>query len=325
MTSGSTVLVTGGAGYIGSHPVRALRAAGRDVVVLDSLELGDAEAVIDAPLLVGNITDRDLVIDRRLRLSWFPMPACRPNPRLHPLEKILMPFPIQRRNLMCGTLAAAAVSATPRFNTLAVEDSDAAPKPLGHGSVVLFQGDSITDAGRDRGQGGANNPRGLGRGYAMLIAAGLLRDHAAAEIKVFNRGISGNKVPDLAARWQAECYDLKPSVLSNLIGVNDIWHKLHGRYDGTVADYQSGFEALLKETRERLPETRIVVCEPFVLRCGAVNDSWFPEFDHRRAECADVAQSMSLDFVPFQAMFDSASERSAAREWASDGVHPTLG
>jgi UDP-glucose-4-epimerase GalE len=56
-----TVLVTGGAGYIGSHTVRALREAGRDVVVLDSLELGRREAVIDSPLVVGNITDQDLV------------------------------------------------------------------------------------------------------------------------------------------------------------------------------------------------------------------------------------------------------------------------
>lgn len=57
----STILVTGGAGYIGSHTVRALRRAGREVVVLDSLELGRAGAVIDAPLVVGSITDADLV------------------------------------------------------------------------------------------------------------------------------------------------------------------------------------------------------------------------------------------------------------------------
>jgi UDP-glucose 4-epimerase len=57
-----TVLVTGGAGYIGSHTVRALRAAGREVVVIDSLELGKPEAVIDAPLVVGEIRDADLVI-----------------------------------------------------------------------------------------------------------------------------------------------------------------------------------------------------------------------------------------------------------------------
>jgi UDP-glucose-4-epimerase GalE len=56
-----TVLVTGGAGYIGSHTVRALRAAGTDVVVLDTLEYGHAEAVLDAPLEVGDIADAELV------------------------------------------------------------------------------------------------------------------------------------------------------------------------------------------------------------------------------------------------------------------------
>ena len=61
MSNRGSILVTGGAGYIGSHTVRALRALDRDVVVLDSLELGVAEAVIDAPLIVGNITDGALV------------------------------------------------------------------------------------------------------------------------------------------------------------------------------------------------------------------------------------------------------------------------
>ncbi|MEM9513437.1 MAG: UDP-glucose 4-epimerase GalE [Actinomycetota bacterium] len=54
-------LVTGGAGYIGSHTVRAMTQAGRRVVVLDSLELGDAHAVVDAPLVVGDSSDGDLV------------------------------------------------------------------------------------------------------------------------------------------------------------------------------------------------------------------------------------------------------------------------
>jgi len=56
-----TVLVTGGAGYIGSHTVRQLRAIGRDVVVLDSLELGRADSLFDTPLVVGDIADTDLV------------------------------------------------------------------------------------------------------------------------------------------------------------------------------------------------------------------------------------------------------------------------
>lgn len=64
-TLDGTILVTGGAGFIGSHTVRSLREAGRDVVVLDSLELGRREAVIDAPLLVGNFSDTDLVTAMR--------------------------------------------------------------------------------------------------------------------------------------------------------------------------------------------------------------------------------------------------------------------
>jgi UDP-glucose-4-epimerase GalE len=55
------VLVTGGAGYIGSHVTRLLRDRGRDVVVLDTLERGRKEAVLDAPLAVGDIADADLV------------------------------------------------------------------------------------------------------------------------------------------------------------------------------------------------------------------------------------------------------------------------
>jgi UDP-glucose 4-epimerase len=56
-----TVLVTGGAGYIGSHTVRLLRERGRDVVVLDSMEFGHEPAVLGAPLVVGAIDDADLV------------------------------------------------------------------------------------------------------------------------------------------------------------------------------------------------------------------------------------------------------------------------
>lgn len=53
--------MTGGAGCIGSHTARALRGAGREIVVLDSLELGEEDAVLGAPLVVGDIADGDLV------------------------------------------------------------------------------------------------------------------------------------------------------------------------------------------------------------------------------------------------------------------------
>ncbi len=240
-----------------------------------------------------------------------------------------MTSPINRRGFVCRSLvAAAATGAVTRLSPAlgaAAPERQPAEHPLEEGSVVLFQGDSITDARRDRKEISANNPRGLGSGYPMLIASGLLRDHPASKMKIYNRGISGNKVPDLDARWQEDCIDLKPDILSILIGVNDIWHKLNGRYDGTVDTYEAGLRTLLERTRETLPQTRIVICEPFVLRCGAVNDSWFPEFDDRRAACLKVAHAMSLDVVPFQTMFDEATGgKIPPAYWAADGVHPTV-
>ena len=56
-----TILVTGGAGYIGSHTVRLLTEQGRDVVVLDTLELGVRERVADVDLVQGDIADHKLV------------------------------------------------------------------------------------------------------------------------------------------------------------------------------------------------------------------------------------------------------------------------
>ena len=56
-----TVLITGGAGYIGSITTRLIRASGRGVVVLDTLENGHRKAVGDAPFVQGDIADSDLV------------------------------------------------------------------------------------------------------------------------------------------------------------------------------------------------------------------------------------------------------------------------
>ena len=61
MPANSTVLVTGGAGYIGSHTVLQLVARGERVVVLDDLSTGFRQAVRDVPLVVGNVGDRKLV------------------------------------------------------------------------------------------------------------------------------------------------------------------------------------------------------------------------------------------------------------------------
>ncbi len=192
-------------------------------------------------------------------------------------------------------------------------------------SVILFQGDSITDAGRDRKkEGNPNDKNAMGQGYVYSIATELLSDRAGDNLKIYNRGISGNKVYQLAERWDKDCLELKPDVLSILIGVNDIWHTLNGNYNGTLEKYENDYRALLQRTVKALPAVKLVICEPFVLRCGAVNDKWFPEFDGYRAAAKKMADEFDARFVPFQAMFDKALAQAPASHWAGDGVHPTM-
>ncbi len=224
-------------------------------------------------------------------------------------------------SLALGSAAAASLTSIP------AQAGDWPGKPrelVSKGNVILFQGDSITDAGRSREQAAVPNEQpGLGNGYAWLAAAQLLTERPGSGLKVFNRGISGHKVYQLAERWDADCLAIKPDVLSILIGVNDIWHKLTGNYNGTVEVYEKDYHQLLERTRKALPRVKLVVCEPFVLRCGAVTDKWFPEFDAFRAAARRVAVAHKALFVPFQSMFDEAVKYAPAEHWAKDGVHPS--
>lgn len=219
------------------------------------------------------------------------------------------------------SLRSAAVSLVLSAGLTACASSPSMIKP---GATVLFQGDSITDTGRDRGtQGEANNGLALGNGYASFAASALLTDPALEGVRVFNRGISGHKVFQLAERWERDTLDLEPDILSILIGVNDIWHARDGKYDGTVEVYEQDYDALLERTRDALPNVTLVVCEPFVLRCGAVSEDWFPEFDEYRAAALRVAERHEALFVPFQSAFDNALSIAPPAHWADDGVHPS--
>jgi lysophospholipase L1-like esterase len=192
------------------------------------------------------------------------------------------------------------------------------------GNTILFQGDSITDAGRNRDLAAeANSPAAMGNGYAWLAASQLLVDMPDAGLKIFNRGISGDKVYQLADRWQADCLDIKPDVLSILVGVNDFAHVFKHGYEGTLEKYETDYRALIKRTREALPEVRLVLGEPFVLNTGLVDESWIEPFAAYRAAARRVAEEAGAAFVPFQKMFDAAVKIAPPAHWAADGVHPT--
>ena len=193
------------------------------------------------------------------------------------------------------------------------------------GLRVLFQGDSITDAGRNRGAYYANNGAGMGSGYVYQIVSQLLAKHPDKDLKFYNRGISGNKVFQLANRWEDDCMQLQPDVLSILIGVNDYWHTLSHHYQGTPEIFEQDLRQLLKDTTERFPNMKLILGEPFAVKGGsAIGAEWAKNFPAYQQVIRNLATEMNTGFIPFQQVFDEALELAPVQYWCPDGVHPSI-
>ena len=186
---------------------------------------------------------------------------------------------------------------------------------------ILFQGDSITDAGRAR-----DNDVNVGRGYPLMVKASLGFE-APGRYEFVNRGISGNRIVDVYARIKNDIINLKPDVMSILIGVNDVWHEFAESPNGVSADkYYKIYDMLIEEVKNALPDIKIMIMEPFVLKACATEEKWdcFNSEVKKRAEMAKkIAQKYNLPFISLQDGFDKLSKNIEESYWLADGVHPT--
>ena len=207
---------------------------------------------------------------------------------------------------------------------LSLVSTSLAQGPLfGNGARVLFQGDSITDMGRGR----TEDPNHLlGHGYAFLIAAKEGAGFPERRFIFINRGISGNTSEDLATRWQADALDLKPDVLSILIGVNDVGHPLNADQPFSVEDYEKRYDKLLADTVAALPGVKLILGEPFFglgKGTAAHIERWQTIMPQVRAVVAKLGEKYHAPVVHYQQVFDAAVKRASIDYWIWDGVHPT--
>lgn len=196
---------------------------------------------------------------------------------------------------------------------------------LKDGAVILFQGDSITDGNRGRDK----DPNHImGHGYAFSIASRIGADYPEKNYQFYNRGISGNKVIDLENRWQADTLDLKPDVLSILIGVNDStsvvcnWEPIV-----TPEKYEAIYDGLLTQTQSLFPNILLVLGEPFILKGSRVNDNWdafSSDILRRQIIVRKLAAKYNAVYVGFQDVFTNACKKAPIDYWIWDGVHPTV-
>ena len=229
-----------------------------------------------------------------------------------------------RRNfLKNNSLATVGVSTLPFMGTAASLKNSLGKHA--EDATILFQGDSITDAGRDRARYYANDAEGMGNGYVFQIVAELMGANPGTKMRFYNRGISGNKVYQLAERWDDDCLNLKPDVLSILIGVNDFWHTLSWNYKGTAKTYESDLRKLLDLTMNNLPDLKLIIGEPFAVPGGnAITNEWDEDFPKYREAAAAIAVDYKAGFIPYQEIFNKALKEAPVSYWCPDGVHPSI-
>ena len=189
------------------------------------------------------------------------------------------------------------------------------------GYTILFQGDSITDGGRQRTGNDLNHT--MGQDYAYILAAEIGSDIPDRNLHFINRGISGERINDLAARWKEDTLALKPEVLSILVGINDLFGS---RGLLTPLEFEVYYDKLLSDTVAALPGTKIVLGEPFLLPVGKHQQNYTQELGElkkRQAVVAKLAAKYHLPVVHYQEAFDDAMKKAPADYWSWDGLHPT--
>jgi len=179
---------------------------------------------------------------------------------------------------------------------------------------VLFVGDSITDAGR------RDDPDGLGFGYVRRIAQALASrgDRRA----ILNRGIGGDRIGDLRARWETDAIALAPSTLSVYVGVNDTWRRFDQGLETSIEHFEGIYRELLEEARAA-SNPRLILVEPFLAPVSEEQREWLDDLAGKRDAVASLATEFGAAFVPLHRILTVAAAHHGAAAIAADGVHPT--
>ncbi|MFH1496495.1 MAG: SGNH/GDSL hydrolase family protein [Verrucomicrobiota bacterium] len=183
--------------------------------------------------------------------------------------------------------------------------------------TFLFYGDSITDCGRDRG-----NLANLGGGYVNQINARLGLACASPALRVINTGISGNRIYDLETRLEADLLAHKPSVVTFLIGINDVWRRYDRDLLSPAADFAAAYHRVLTRIQSEL-KPQLVLMEPFLLPVPEDRRKWREDLDPKITVVRDLAVEFGADLIPLDGLFAAAACRAPAAFWLPDGVHPS--
>ena len=190
---------------------------------------------------------------------------------------------------------------------------------------LLFFGDSLTDMYRNFDKT-VDMSTSYGTGFVFDVAAQLMYERPGY-YQIVNRGQGGSKVTDLYARYYEDVIEENPDILTILIGVNDVWHEII-THSGTPIDvFEQTYFRLIEEIKEKLPNTQIIIMEPFFLEGSATISILkpFKEVYKYASICKKVAEQTNCIYIPLQQAFDEAIKNGGSTQMLFDGLHTNPG
>ncbi|NLD86696.1 MAG: SGNH/GDSL hydrolase family protein [Clostridiales bacterium] len=183
-------------------------------------------------------------------------------------------------------------------------------------SVIVFQGDSITDAGRT-----APGSYNLGDGYAAMAIGALKSLYPDYNLTLYNRGVSGDRVSDLAERWDRDTLDLNPALVSILIGINDVWHYRANGAPFDLVRLEEDYVSIVESTLRR--GSKLIILEPFAFHHDVFREIWRSDLWKVIQVIRRIALRYADAYIPLDGIFHEEAIKVGSVSLTTDGVHPT--
>lgn len=183
------------------------------------------------------------------------------------------------------------------------------------GKRIVFIGDSITDSGR------REDPNQIGTGYVRIIHDYLIVTYPDKKLDILNKGISGDRVTDLAFRWGTDVIELDPDIISISIGINEVWRQL----DQTVLDqvypdkFEEIYDNLLTQVKEKTT-AQVILMEPTV-----IEEHIQSEGNKKLIPYVEIVHKLAVKYqamvVPTHKEFIDYLKKTSKYKLTTDGVH----
>lgn len=186
---------------------------------------------------------------------------------------------------------------------------------LSNNDVILFSGDSITDCGRDRSDFYSLS------GYNQMIMQQIDKTKNL-QIKACNRGIGGDTSTNLLARLQNDILEVKPTVISILIGINDTWRRYDSNMPTSIQKFESNIRGIMDISKKHVE--RIILLEPFLISSNPETSCFREDLDPKINMLRKLAVEYKTYYIPLDGIFAELSIMENPQKFSQDSVHPTV-